>query len=143
LQKIDGQAGDVAHVSLEDVQRDVGDGLDNLAVAKSNGAGAREVSVSEFAALDDDAAREFEDGVALCGRSVSTTRVLDVPFGESDLTANERVRAQTIVAEVALGDGDRDLLADLAVEAATGNRAAEEQPADRRSESHDEIVDAQ
>jgi hypothetical protein len=52
----------VAHVVLEDIQRDVGDRLDDFTVTQTGGTGAREIGVRDFATLDDDAAREFEDG---------------------------------------------------------------------------------
>jgi hypothetical protein len=55
----------VAHVVLENIERDVGDRLDDFAVGQADGAGVREVCVGEFPPLDDDIAREFEDGIGL------------------------------------------------------------------------------
>jgi len=61
--KVDWYARDVAHIVLEDVQGDVGDGLDDFAVAQADGSSTREVCVGDFTTLNNDAAREFEDGV--------------------------------------------------------------------------------
>src|ERR1700730_2624311 len=63
LRKVDWDARDVAHVVLKDVQRDVGDRLDDFAVTQACNTSAREVRVGELPTLDDDAAREFQDGI--------------------------------------------------------------------------------
>ena len=118
-------AGDVVDVVRENVQRDVGDGLDDVAVGQAGGACLLEVGVADFAALHHDAARELEDGVGLLGRGVGMTRVGDVFLREADFAADERVRAEAVAAQVALGDGKGDLLTDLGVETAAGKRAAE------------------
>src|SRR5580700_1417305 len=59
LRKIDWDARDVAHVILEDIQRYVGDRLDDLAVTQTYGSSVREIRIREFTALNHDAAREF------------------------------------------------------------------------------------
>jgi hypothetical protein len=51
LRNVDWAAHDVAHVVLENVQGDVGDGLDDFAVTQACHTGARKVRVGEFAAL--------------------------------------------------------------------------------------------
>src|ERR1700736_1103452 len=63
LRKVDRDTRDVTHVVLEDVQCDVGDRLDDLAVTQAAGSSVREVRVGEFATLNYDAAREFENGI--------------------------------------------------------------------------------
>ena len=63
MRKVDWDPRDVAHVVLENVQCDVGDGLDDFAVAQTAGTRAPEVCVGEFTTLDDDAAGELKDGI--------------------------------------------------------------------------------
>ena len=45
LRKVDWEPRDVAHVILEDIQRYVGDRLDDLAVTQTYGSSVREVRV--------------------------------------------------------------------------------------------------
>ncbi|MGB6563370.1 MAG: hypothetical protein WBE69_12260, partial [Candidatus Binataceae bacterium] len=74
----------MAHIVLEDVQRDVGDRLDDFTVTQTEGTGAREVRVREFTTLNDDAAREFEDGIgSRVGRS-RANRIVDFGLIQSD-----------------------------------------------------------
>ncbi len=125
LGEIDYCAGDVIDVVRKNVQRDVGDCLDDVAIGQASGPCPQEVGIADFTALHHDAAREFEDGVGLLGCGVGMTRVSDVFLGEADFAADERVRAEAVAAEVALSDGKGDLLTDLGVETAAGKRAAE------------------
>src|SRR5271156_6159468 len=55
--------GHVVHVIGKDAQRDVGDGLDNLAICQAGYACLTEVTFADFAALHDDVACEFENSV--------------------------------------------------------------------------------
>ena len=84
-----------------------------------------ELGAADFAALHHDAAGEFEDRVGLLRRSAGMPRVRNVFLRETDLPADEGVRAETVAGEVALGDVQGDLLTDLGVEVAAGRRAAE------------------
>src|SRR5580700_2610039 len=51
LRKIDWDPRDVAHVVLENVERYVGDRLDDFTVTQTDGAGAREIRIREFTSL--------------------------------------------------------------------------------------------
>ena len=93
MRKVDWDARDVAHIVLEDVQRDVGDRLDDFTVTQTEGTGAREVRVREFTTLNDDAAREFEDGV---GSGVARSRascIVDFGLIQSNFRSHRRVRS--------------------------------------------------
>jgi len=112
----------VAHVILEDIQRYVSDRLDDFTVTQTDGTGAREVGVREFTALNDDAAREFEDGIGSRVRRARPNRVVDFNSTQPDFRGHSRVPAQAVSAKVALGDGERELLASFFVEGSTGER---------------------
>jgi hypothetical protein len=130
------RACDVVYVVREDVKRDVGDGLDDVAVGQAEGACLLEVGVADFAALQQDTAREFENSVGLLGRGPGMPRVSDIFLREADFATDERVGAEAVAAQVALGDSKGDLFTDLGVEAASGERAAEVQIAlERRGSS--------
>ncbi|MEA3164622.1 MAG: hypothetical protein QOE88_2440 [Verrucomicrobiota bacterium] len=123
----------MVRVVREDVQRDVGDRLDDVAVGQTRGVCLLYVGIADLAALHYDVARELEDCVGLLGSGGSVARVVDVLLCQADLTSQKGVRAQAVAAHVALGDGEGDLFADLGVEAATGERAAEVEVALERS----------
>ncbi len=136
-------AGDVVHVVREDVHHNVSDRFDDVAVGQTGCAHLLEVGVTDFAALHHNAARELEDRIGLISPGGGVAGVGDVLVCESDLAAEERVRAQAVAAQVALGDNERDLLADLGVEAAAAERAAEVEIAlkrGRRRAEHAEEV---
>jgi hypothetical protein len=83
----------VAHVILEDIQRDVSDGLDDLPVSQPDRTGTREVRVRDFATLDDDAAREFEDGVGPGVARSRASRIVDFCLIQSDFLSDRSVCA--------------------------------------------------
>src|SRR5258708_38677023 len=115
MRKVDWDPRDVAHIVLEDIQRDVGDRLDDFTVTQTDGTGAREVRVRELTALNDDAAREFEDGIgSRVGRS-RANRIVDFGLIQPDFRGHSRVPAQAVCAKVALSDGERELLASFFV----------------------------
>jgi hypothetical protein len=122
LRKVDWDARDVAHVVLEDVQRYVGDRLDDFAVAQTAGTRAPEVCVGEFTTLDDDAAGELEDGIGSGIGRARPNRVVDFNSTQPDFRGHSRVPAQAVSAKVALGDGERELLASFFVEGSAGER---------------------
>ena len=115
----------MAHVILEDIQRDVGDRLDDFTVTQTDGTGAREIRVREFTALNDDAAREFEDGIGSRVGRARANRIVDFGLIQSDFRGHRRVRAQAVRAQVALGDRQRELLASFFVEGSAGERRAQ------------------
>ena len=125
FRKVDWDPRDVAHVVLENVQCDVGDRLDDFAVAQTAGTGAREVCVGEFTTLDDDAAREFEDGIGSGVGRARANRVVDFSLIQSDFRSHRRVRTQAVRAQVALGDRQRELLANFFIEGSAGERRAQ------------------
>ena len=125
LREVDSDPRDVAHIVLENVQRDVGDRLDDFAVAQANGTGAREIRVREFTTLDDDAAGELEDGIGPGIGRARANRVVDFGLVQSDFRGHSRVPAQAVSAKVALGDGERELLASFFVEGSAGERRAQ------------------
>ena len=108
MRKVDWGARDVAHVVLEDVQRDVGDRLDDFTVTQTDGTGAREIRVSEFTTLNDDAAREFEDGIGSRISRARANRVVDFNSTQPDSRSHRRVRTQAVSAKVALCDRQRE-----------------------------------
>ena len=83
----------MAHVILEDIQRYVGDRLDDFTVTQTDGTGAREIRVREFTALNDDAAREFEDGIGSRVGRARANRIVDFGLIQSDFRSHRRVRA--------------------------------------------------
>jgi hypothetical protein len=93
LRKVDWDACDVAHVILENVQRDIGDRLDDFTVTQTDGTGAREVRVREFTTLNYDAAREFEDGIGSRVGRARANRIVDFGLIQSDFRGHCRVRA--------------------------------------------------
>src|ERR1700736_3897334 len=111
LRKVDWDARDVAHVVLKDIQRDVGDRLDDFAVTQACNTGAREVRVGELPTLDDDAAREFQDGIGPRVGRPRANRVLDFSLIQPDFRSRGLVRTQAVSAQVALGDRQRESLA--------------------------------
>ena len=125
MRKVDWGARDVAHVVLEDVQRDVGDRLDDFTVTQTDGTGAREIRVSEFTTLNDDAAREFEDGIGSRISRARANRVVDFNSTQPDFRGHSRVPAQAVGAKVTLGDGERELLASFFVEGSARERRAQ------------------
>ena len=86
-----------------------------------------QVGVGQFAAVYDDGAGELEDRVRARRRGDGSAGGLDVVLRKADLAAYQRVRAEAVVADIRLRDRERDLLADLAVESAAGEGAAEVQ----------------
>jgi hypothetical protein len=125
MRKVDWDARDVAHVILEDIQRYVGDRLDDFTVTQTDGTGAREVRVREFTALNDDAAREFEDGIGSRVGRARANRIVDFGLIQPDFRGHSRVPAQAVCAKVALSDGERELLASFFVEGSAGERCAQ------------------
>ena len=107
-------------VIRQDAEHDVGNGLHDLAIRETEDASPLKVGVADFAAPYYDAAREFQDGVDPTNRRSGVNRIGDVLFGKSDFLAGERVGTQAVAAQVALGDGEGDLLSDLDVEIAGG-----------------------
>ena len=122
MRKVDWDARDVAHVILENVQCDVGDRLDDFTVTQTDGTGACEIRVREFTALNHDAAREFEDGIGSRVGRARPNRVVDFNLTQPDFRGHSRVRAQAVSAKVALGDGERELLANFFIEGSAGER---------------------
>src|SRR5207245_10782390 len=104
---------------------DVGDGLDDFAVAQTAGTRAPEVCVGEFTTLDDDAAGELEDGIGSGIGRTRPNRVVDFNSTQPDFRGDSRVPAQAVSAKVALGDGERELLASFFVEGSAGERGAQ------------------
>src|SRR5260370_25854921 len=104
MRKVDWYARDVAHVVLENVQCDVGDRLDDLAVAQAAGTRAPEVCVGEFTTLDDDAAGELEDGIGSGIGRAPPNRIVDFNSTQPDFPGDGRVRVQAVRAQVALSD---------------------------------------
>ncbi len=83
----------MTHVILEDVQRYVGNRLDDFTVTQTDGTGACEIRVREFTALNDDAAREFEDGIGSRVGRARANRIVDFGLIQSDFRGRRRVRA--------------------------------------------------
>jgi hypothetical protein len=82
----------VAHVILEDIQRHVRDRLDDFTVTQTDGAGAREIRVREFTALNDDAAREFEDSIGSSVGRARANHIVDLGLIQSDFRSYCGVR---------------------------------------------------
>src|SRR5579862_1443417 len=133
LRKVDWNARDVAHVILEDIQRYVSDGLDDFAVAQIGRTRAREIRVRDFSALNDDAARKFEDGIGSRVGRARANCIVDFNLTQPDLRGHSRVPAQAVSAKVALGDRERELLASFFVEgSASEGRTQTHQSLERR-----------
>src|SRR5689334_14302277 len=99
LRKVDWDARNVADVVLENVQRDVGDRLDALAIAQAASPGAREVRVREFTTLDDDAAGELENGIGSGIGRAGPNRIVDLHSAQPDFRGHRRVPAQAVSAK--------------------------------------------
>jgi len=125
LRKIDWDPRDVAYVVLENVERYVGDRLDDFTVTQTDGGGAREIRIREFTALNHDAAREFEDGIGSRVGRARANRIVDFGLIQSDFRRYRCVRAQAVRAQVALGNRQRELLASFFVEGSAGERRAQ------------------
>src|SRR5580658_4579447 len=104
LRKVDRDPRDVAHVVLENVQRDVGDRLDDFAVAHTGGTRAPKVRVGEFTTLHDDAAGELEDRIGSSVGRARPNRVIDFNLSQPDFCGHSPVSAQAVSAQVAFGD---------------------------------------
>src|ERR1700731_643619 len=100
MRKVDWEARDVAHVVLEDIQRYVGDRLDDLAATQTDSSSVREIRVREFTTLNDDAAREFEDGIGSRIGRARPNRIVDFDSTQSDFRSHCRVRPQAVRAQV-------------------------------------------
>src|SRR6476646_635 len=87
-------AGDMVHVVGEDIQRDVGHGLNDVSVGQAEGTRLLEIGIVDFAALHYQAARQFEDGVGLLCRSSGKTRVSDIFLGGRRIIKKKRLRAE-------------------------------------------------
>jgi hypothetical protein len=122
LRKVDWEARDVAHVILEDIESDIRNRFDYFPVAQTDRSCAREVRVGELRALNDDAARKFEDGVGPCVARACADRISDFGLIQTAFRGHRRVRAQAVVAEVALGDRESELLASFLAKGSTGER---------------------
>ena len=123
--EVDWEPRDVTHVVLEDIQRYVDDRLDDFTVTQTDGTGVREIRVREFTTLHDDAAGEFEDGIGSCVGRARANRIVDLNSTQPDFRGHSRVPAQAVSAKVALGDGERELLASFFVQGSAGERRAQ------------------
>lgn len=103
-------------VVAEDVQRDVGDSLDNVAMAQAGGPCLVQFFGWNLAATNDDAACQLEDGVGAPTHGVGMPRIGDLLLGEPNLPPHEGMGAEAVTALIAFRDGERDLLAQLRVE---------------------------
>ena len=79
---------EVVHKNIED---DVGDGFDDLAIRKTAVARVLEVCIGYFAALDDDAAGELQDGVCFAVSGTRTNGICDRRLSESNPAAHKDV----------------------------------------------------
>src|ERR1700739_4189226 len=116
LRKVDWDARAVAHVIFENVQCDAGNRLDDFTVTQPDGARTREIRFRDFTALHDDAAGEFEDFISSGVGSARANRTVDFGLTEPNFRSRGRVLAQAVSAKVALGYGERELLASFFVE---------------------------
>lgn len=64
-----------------------------------------QVTVGDLTALPNDLAHKFEHGIGLDSSSIRVPRIGNIRFGQTDLTSEERVRAQAIAAMVVFDDG--------------------------------------
>jgi len=74
----------VTHVVLENVQHDVSNRLDNVAICQACRTCTHEVRVADFSTLNDNGARKFEDGISPRIGRACVNRLLDLRFAQSD-----------------------------------------------------------
>ena len=118
-------AGDLVEVVPEDVVDNVRDVLHDLAIRQAAGERVLELRVTDFAALDNDVSREFQDRVGFEISGTGANGIDDLFFAESDFAAHKCVSIQAITAKVAFRDREADLLPDLAIESSLGESGAE------------------
>jgi len=133
LREVDHRASNAVGIVREDVQCDVLNDLDDFCVIQVGAASGMQVAVGEVPALERDGASEFERGVGFSVRCGEAARGEDIVSAESGLAAEQRVGAQAVAAAINLGDGERNLLAQLRRKDAACERTAEAQVASERS----------
>src|SRR3989442_2375045 len=115
----------MVEVVHEDVECDVGDGLHDLAIGQAAYARAREVRVADFAALHDNASRQFQDRVCFRVSGLGVDGIRDLLLGKSDFAAQKNVCAQAVAAQIAFRDRETNLLLDLGTESSMSECGAE------------------
>src|SRR5205807_9699260 len=91
--------GDVVR---EDVQRDVGDRLDDLTIRQARSPSSLEVRVAYLAALNDDRSGEFQKRIGVRIGGARADRICDLLRHQPGLLTKERVSAHGVRAEVTL-----------------------------------------
>ena len=135
LRKVDDSAGDMVDVVAEDIQRDMGYRLDDLAIGQPGRTRLFKLWGPELPALHDDMARQFENGIGSWISRVGLPGIGEVLLGQPQLAADECVGAEAVGALIGLGDRERDQFTDLRAQASVRKRGVEAEVALERSRS--------
>ena len=123
--EINNGLGHMVDIVRQDIERDVGHRLHDFRVGQVRSAGRLELVVAKFSALDDDAARESEDGGGSSVGRRGFAGGTDLACLQADFAAEIGVRTQAIAAVVHFGNGNGDLCAHLRIEDPAVQCAAE------------------
>jgi hypothetical protein len=92
--EVHGRFSDMVYVVCENIEHDVGDGLNDVFIGQAGGTRLLEIAVAEFTALHHNGARKLQDGVGFFGPGVSMTGRGDVILCKASFDSDEGVRAQ-------------------------------------------------
>lgn len=116
FRKVDDSACNMVDVVAENVQRDMGHRLDDLAVAQPCTARVLKARGPQLTPLHHDAVRELEDGIGSGIGCISLSSLRECLLGQSQLAGNEGMGAEAVRALIRFSDGERDLLTNLRAE---------------------------
>lgn len=133
FRKVDDSACNMVDVIAENVQRDMGHRLDDLAISQPCTACLLKTCRSQFTPLHHDAVRELEDGIGSRISRFGLSRLGEVLLGQSQLAGDERMGTEAVRALIRLGDGERDLFTNLRAEASIRKGGTEIEVAFERS----------
>ena len=110
-------------------------GLDDVSVGQPGLARLIESCRPKFPALHHNTLCQFQDGVSARIHCRSRPGIGEVLLRQAQLTADERMGAEAIGAAIGLGDGERNLFAELRRKASVPKGGAEVEIALERSRS--------
>ncbi len=109
FRKVDGSACNMVDVVAENVQRDMGHRLDDLAVGQPCAACVLKARRPQLTPLHYDAVRELEDGIGSRIGGIGLSSLRECLLGQSQLAGNEGMGAEAVRALICFSDGERDL----------------------------------
>src|SRR2546423_10637116 len=116
---------DMRDVVREDIQRNVGDRLHDLAIRQTRSPSALEVRVAYLATLNDDRSGEFQKRIGARIGGARADRICDLLRHQPRLLTEKRVSAHGVRAQVTLRHRKSDLLAESVAESSSCERFSE------------------